>query len=58
MKKKYITPELYVVFLNPITILAASDTGVRFSASDADESGEVLTREQTWPKNSVWDEEW
>ena len=57
MKKTYIQPSLTMVILTHIHIIAASDTGLRTSGSDATD-GDVLVKEHTFPENNVWDDEW
>lgn len=59
MKKTYIQPNLTMVVLTHTHIIAASDTGLRISGSDATD-GDVLVKENYPPisDNNVWDDEW
>ncbi|MBO7068202.1 MAG: hypothetical protein J6W52_05930 [Bacteroidaceae bacterium] len=54
--KKYISPEMIAVELRMAKMVAQSLN--RYDDDAVTEESEVLTREQTWPKNSVWDNEW
>jgi len=53
--KKYISPRTITVALRTTKMLAESLNQYEDTVTEEDE---VLTREQTWPANSVWEEEW
>ena len=57
MKKTYIQPDMTMVVLTHIHIIAASDTGLRTSENDASDA-EVLVKKYTFPEHNLWDDEW
>jgi hypothetical protein len=54
--KKYISPRTITVALRTTKMLAESLN--QYDDVTVENEDEVLTREQTWPTNSVWDNEW
>lgn len=54
--KKYISPRTITVALRTTKMLAESLN--QYGDETVTEENEVLTREQTWPANSVWENEW
>ena len=54
--KKYISPRTITVALRTTKMLAQSLN--QYEDEAVTEENEVLTREQTLPANSVWENEW
>ena len=58
MKKTYISPELLIVQMRPVSaILQASTMSLDNAADNALNSGEILSKEVSTNVN-IWDDEW
>ena len=56
MKKTYINPELTLIRINEMTMIASSPLGLRNGEAEAE--GEVLVKESRNSGYSVWDDDW
>ena len=58
MKKTYIQPHTLIVKISLHSHLMSTSTIEVYSDEYDEENMTDLVKEQTWPKNSVWEEEW
>lgn len=58
MKKIYVNPEIQVIKLNTLSMMATSSFGINNTSVNTSEEGVQLGRDTEVPSSSIWGNEW
>lgn len=58
MKKTYVNPEVKVIKLNAVSMMATSSLGINNKSVDSSEEGVQLGRDTEESSSNIWDNEW
>lgn len=58
MKKTYVNPEVKVIKLNTVSMMATSSLGIINTSVDSSEEGVQLGRDTEESSSNIWDNEW
>lgn len=58
MKKTYVNPEVKVIKLNTVSMMATSSLGINNTSVDSSEEGVQLGRDTEESSSNIWDNEW
>ena len=58
MKKTYVNPEIQVIKLNAVSMMATSSFDISNTSVDTSEPGVQLGRDTEESSSNIWDNEW
>ena len=58
MKKIYVNPEIQVIKLNAVSMMATSSLGINETSVDTSEPDVQLGRDTEESSSNIWDNEW